>query len=102
MRLTGRVAIVTGGAQGLGRVYARRLTAEGARVVIADINASVAESTGAELGCLAIATDVADASSVQAMVEQTLAEHGRIDVLVNNAALFGPLRYQPIEEIDVE
>jgi len=102
MRLEGRVAIVTGGAQGLGRVYARRLRSEGARVVIADVNASVAESTGAELGCLAIGTDVANLTSVQAMVEQTIAEYRRIDILVNNAALFGPLRYQPIEEIDVD
>ena len=102
MRLEGRVAIVTGGAQGLGRVYARRLGAEGARVVIADVNASLAEATAAELGCLGVATDVSDAASVASMVERTMAAYGRIDVLVNNAALFGPLRYQAIEDIEVE
>jgi NAD(P)-dependent dehydrogenase (short-subunit alcohol dehydrogenase family) len=102
MRLAGRVAIVTGGAQGLGRVYARRLLSEGARVVVADINTSLAEDTARELGCCAIGTDVADAGSVKAMVEHTHETYGRIDVLVNNAALFGPLTYQAIEDIDVE
>jgi NAD(P)-dependent dehydrogenase (short-subunit alcohol dehydrogenase family) len=102
MRLAGKVTIVTGGAQGLGRVYAQRLASEGARVVIADINASLTESTASELGCHGITTDVSEAASVQSMVERTVAEHGRIDVLINNAALFGPLRYQAIEDIDVE
>jgi NAD(P)-dependent dehydrogenase (short-subunit alcohol dehydrogenase family) len=102
MRLEGRVAIVTGGAQGLGKQYAQRLIAEGAHVAIADINGMQAEQTAEAINALAIQTDVANRGSVQAMVDCVQQTFGRIDVLVNNAALFGPLEYQPIEEISVE
>jgi NAD(P)-dependent dehydrogenase (short-subunit alcohol dehydrogenase family) len=102
VRLDGRVAIITGAAQGLGHVYATRLRAEGARVVIADLNASLAETTARELESLAVTTDVSDQASVHALVERTVAEYGRIDILVNNAAIFGQLEYQPIEDIDVD
>src|SRR4051794_32429552 len=102
MRLDDRVVIVTGGAQGLGKTYAKRLVAEGARVAIADVNGAQAEQTAAELGVLAIQTDVANRGSVRAMVEHVEQTYGRVDVLVNNAALFGPLEYQPIEDISVE
>jgi NAD(P)-dependent dehydrogenase (short-subunit alcohol dehydrogenase family) len=103
-RLQGRVAIVTGGAQGIGRVYARRLLSEGAQVAIADIDGAGALDAARELGegSVGIQADVADRSSVQSMVQETLNAFGRIDVLVNNAALFGPLEYQPIEDISVE
>jgi NAD(P)-dependent dehydrogenase (short-subunit alcohol dehydrogenase family) len=102
MRLDGRVVIVTGGAQGLGRVYAQRLINEGASVVIADINGERAEATASELDALAVQVDVANRGSVQVMVESVVRTYGRLDVLVNNAALFGPLEYQPIEDISVE
>jgi NAD(P)-dependent dehydrogenase (short-subunit alcohol dehydrogenase family) len=102
MRLDGRVAVVTGGAQGLGRVYADRLIAEGASVAIADVNGRQAETTAREIGALALQTDVANRGSVQAMVECVLQTYGRIDVLINNAALFGPLEFQSIEDISVE
>jgi len=102
VRLDGRVAIITGAAQGLGRVYARRLAQEGAQVVIADVNATLAERTANELQCVGMATDVSDETSVQAMVERVVAAFGKIDILVNNAAVFGQLQYQPIEDIDVE
>src|SRR4051794_12853425 len=86
-----RVAIVTGGGEGIGLGIARRFAREGAIVVLAEVN----ESTGAA-SAKAIShefagtgrfvhTDVTDRDSVEAMVDQTLAEHGRIDVLVNNA-----------------
>ena len=103
-RLSGRVAIVTGGAQGIGRVYARRLLSEGAQVVVADIDDQGALETARQLGegALALHTDVSDKSSVRQMVERTVDSLGRVDVLVNNAALFGPLEYQPIEDISVE
>jgi NAD(P)-dependent dehydrogenase (short-subunit alcohol dehydrogenase family) len=102
MRLDGRVVIVTGGAQGIGRVYARRLRAEGARVVIADVDGPGVLATADELGALGMHVDVSDQDSVRSMLEQTLAAFGRVDVLVNNAALFGRLEYQPIEELGVE
>jgi 3-oxoacyl-[acyl-carrier protein] reductase len=92
MRLPDRVAIVTGGAKGIGRHYVHALAAEGAKVVIADIDGPAADAAAADIGGAgghALArTDVADETSVSAMVEQTLASFGRIDILVNNAAIF--------------
>ncbi len=98
------MVIVTGAAQGIGRVYAKRLLSEGARVAVADIDAQGALAAANELGegALGMYVDVAERSSVQTMVQQTLHAFGRIDVLVNNAALFGPLEHQPIEDISVE
>ena len=101
-RLDGRVVLVTGAAQGIGRVYARRLQAEGARVVVADIDGPGVTATAAEIGAFGVQVDVANPESVARMVELTIDEVGRIDVLVNNAAVFGTLEYQPIEEISVE
>jgi NAD(P)-dependent dehydrogenase (short-subunit alcohol dehydrogenase family) len=85
-------------------VYARRLLTEGARVAIADVDGPGALATANELGngAIGICADVADRVSVQGMVQRTLDAFGRIDVLVNNAALFGPLEHQPIEDIRVE
>src|SRR5919199_1432994 len=102
--LNGRVIVITGAAQGIGRVYARRLVAEGARVVVADIDGQGALRTATELGqgVLGLSVDVAERASVQEMIRRTVDAFGRVDVLVNNAALFGPLAYQPIEEIDPE
>ncbi len=101
MRLRARVAIVTGGAVGLGRVYARRLLAEGARVMIGDIvdpAGTVKELEG--LGeIIGLRVDVTAAADVQAMVDRTLERFGRVDVLVNNAALAAALRPTPFEEI---
>jgi 3-oxoacyl-[acyl-carrier protein] reductase len=101
-RLDGRVAIVTGAAQGIGRVYARRLAAEGALVVVADIDEAGAKATASEIDALHVQVDVANPESVGRMVEVTLEKHGRVDVLVNNAALFSTLEYAPIEDISVE
>ena len=107
MRLENRVVIVTGGAQGIGRVYVRRLAEEGACIAIADIDAAGAEQAASELGergCRAIAveTDVSDQAAVQRVVQATLGAFGRIDVLVNNAALFSTLTFKPIEDIPVD
>jgi 3-oxoacyl-[acyl-carrier protein] reductase len=96
MRLDGRVAIVTGGARGIGRAYAQRFLAEGARVVLADVD-EAAETTAAELGAEVgdsarvafVRTDVADPASTEACATATAERFGGIDVLVNNAALYG-------------
>ena len=82
-----RIAVVTGAARGIGRGIAHKLTAEGATVVVTDIDEEAAAATAAELGGGATShrTDVADRASVDATVAAVLADHGRIDVLVNNA-----------------
>src|SRR5213083_791583 len=94
-RLSGRAAIVTGGAKGIGRHYSRALAAEGARVMIADI----AAEHGANSVASAVA-DVSDETSVKALVAATIERFGKIDVLVNNAALFAPLQEAKCTEID--
>lgn len=87
--LDGRVAIVTGGASGIGRAIAERLVAEGAGVALADRNGEQAESVAHELGSssLAVACDVANQLSVGQMVASVIAHFGRLDILVNNAGI---------------
>lgn len=81
-----RVALVTGGAQGLGAVIAQRLAADGAFVVVADHDAAGAQRTADAIGGEAAAIDVRDWRAMTALVEDVVARHGGIDVLVNNAA----------------
>lgn len=86
-KLDKKIAIVTGAGQGIGAGVAAKLAAEGATVIVTDINEETAKATAAELGndSIGIHTDVTDRDSVDAMVDQVMAEFGRIDVLVNNA-----------------
>ncbi|HWU04117.1 MAG TPA: SDR family oxidoreductase [Novosphingobium sp.] len=91
IRMDGKIAIITGGAGGIGAATARLITARGGRVAIADIAHDRAQALAAELpGALAIALDLEDEASIEAMVAQTVAHYGRLDVLHNNAALLGP------------
>jgi NAD(P)-dependent dehydrogenase (short-subunit alcohol dehydrogenase family) len=101
MRLSGKVAVITGGAAGIGFAYARRFLAEGARVVVADVADPVAaaEKLDASGRTLGVRTDVSDAASVRAMVAAAVERFGRIDVLVNNAAVFATLTPRPFDEI---
>jgi NAD(P)-dependent dehydrogenase (short-subunit alcohol dehydrogenase family) len=106
-RLDGRVALVTGGAKGIGRHYSFALAAEGARVMIADIvsGAELAAEIAGKHGANSVASeicDVSDESAVKRLVSATIARFDQIDVLVNNAALYAPLHEQKFTEIDVE
>ena len=104
-RLAGRTAIVTGGGKGIGAHYSRALAAAGARVMIADIAdgrdlaAEIAAAHGANSVASAV-VDVSDESAVKALVAATMERFGKIDVLVNNAALFAPLQETKCTEID--
>lgn len=93
MRISGRVAVVTGGVRGIGRAIVERYAAEGLRVVVADIRMDEAERVANAIGsdALAVALDVTKQGSIDAMVERVVAEAGRIDVLVNSAGVFDML-----------
>jgi 3-oxoacyl-[acyl-carrier protein] reductase len=102
-----RVVIITGGGQGIGREYAKQFAAAGAIPVIAELNADAARNVAREITdaggrALAVRTDVASPDSLAAMVDQVNAAYGRIDVLVNNAAIFTSLKMKPFEEIPLE
>ncbi len=90
MKLQGKVAIVTGGARGIGRAICERYADEGARVVVADLLAADAKALAAALGrgAIGLALDVTRQDSIDAMVAAVVREAGRIDILVNNAGVF--------------
>jgi NAD(P)-dependent dehydrogenase (short-subunit alcohol dehydrogenase family) len=100
--LNGRVCIVTGGAQGIGEACIRRFAREGAKVVIADIDDKHGAALAGELGGLYVHCDVGDKAQVDALVAQTMAAHGRIDVLVNNAGIFKAADFLEITEADFD
>ncbi|MGZ3404798.1 MAG: beta-ketoacyl-ACP reductase [Polyangia bacterium] len=88
-RFSGKVALITGGARGIGRATAQAFAAEGARVIVADVDADAAEATARALGggAIGVAINVADPQSVKSVVATVLARAERIDVLVNNAGI---------------
>jgi len=95
-----RVAIVTGGAQGIGRKIAAGLAGEGARVVVADIQA--ADAAADSLGGIAVAADVSDPRACERMAQAAIDAYGRIDILVNNAGIWSSLVPTPFEDLSVE
>jgi NAD(P)-dependent dehydrogenase (short-subunit alcohol dehydrogenase family) len=97
MKLKGRVAIVTGAAQGIGRAIAEKLTAEGASIAAVDLNGPGAEIVAAELDGLAIQADISSEQDAQRMAAETLTRYGKIDVLVNAAAI---VPFIPWDEVD--
>ena len=101
MRLSSKVAVVTGGAAGIGRQFARRLLEEGAKVTIADVvdgTAALAELN--QIGAVHFSkTDVSEFNSVSKMVSETIAKFGSLDILVNNAAVFASLTPKNFHDI---
>jgi NAD(P)-dependent dehydrogenase (short-subunit alcohol dehydrogenase family) len=104
-KLKGKVAIITGAGSGIGKALARRLAADGASVVVADIQkfdlaaAELAKATGART--LGLQVDVSNEQDVERMAAEAVKAFGRIDILVNNAAVFSTLKLKPFEEIGV-
>jgi 3-oxoacyl-[acyl-carrier protein] reductase len=106
MRFSGRVAVVTGGARGIGKAVVTRLAVEGASVVIADILRQTAEAAAKELEAagrtvMPMPVDVTDPASVVELVRAALARFGRLDILINNAGIMGdvvPIRDMPDAE----
>jgi NAD(P)-dependent dehydrogenase (short-subunit alcohol dehydrogenase family) len=100
-RLEGKVAVVTGAAQGIGNAIARGLADEGARIVVADLQR--AEEAAREFpDGVGLDIDVADEAAVERMVEQTVDRCGGIDILINNAGLYASLAMRPFTEIPLE
>jgi NAD(P)-dependent dehydrogenase (short-subunit alcohol dehydrogenase family) len=104
LSLNGRVVILTGAGGPIGRVYARRLLAAGASVVLAELpnshTAAIEELTSAHPKALFVPTDVRDRLQTENMLTQTLAAFGKVDALINNAALFTTLVRQPMDQLE--
>ena len=109
MRLQDKVAIITGAAHGIGKAYARRFAEEGARVVIADVDAAGGEATAKAISdsggsAWSRPTDVRSFANIQGLIHETVKSFGRIDVLLNNAAIYvtQKLWKGPVEELALE
>ena len=89
-RLAGRVAVVTGGASGIGLASAKRLAAEGAYVVVADLDPDSGETAAKEVGGSFVPVDVAEAAQVDALFDSVAADHGSVDIAFNNAGISPP------------
>ncbi len=103
MRLKGKTAIVTGGASGFGAGIAKKFAAEGAKVMVADLNFSAAEEIATEIGGIAQLCNVSDPSSISEMREAVLRAYGHLDILVNNAGTTHlPLELEDVTMADFE
>jgi NAD(P)-dependent dehydrogenase (short-subunit alcohol dehydrogenase family) len=100
--LSGKVCIVTGGAQGIGEACARRFAGEGAQVVLADVDDARGVKLATELNGLYVHCDVGDKAEVDALVKAATARYGRIDVLVNNAGIVHTCNFLDIAEADFD
>lgn len=100
--LQGRVALVTGAAQGIGAACARRLAREGVQVVIADLADDRGQALATELGARYVHCDVGDKAQVDALVAGAMQAHGRIDILVNNAGIFRAAPFLDVSEADFD
>ena len=102
MKLDGRVAIVTGAAQGIGAACAEALLAEGATVVLSDVNAAAGAATAKALGAKAsfVPCDVGDAAQVNALVAAAVKQHGRLDIMVSNAGITHVADFLDLAEAD--
>jgi len=102
MRLNNKIALVTGAGSGFGRGIATRFAEEGAKLVVADINKETAKMVAGEIGdsAIAVVADVSKNSDVEAMIQQTVAQWGRLDILVNNAGTTH--RNKPMTEVTEE
>jgi len=102
MRLNNKIALVTGAGSGFGRGIAARFAEEGAKLVVADINGEAAKMVAGEMGdsAIAVVADVSKNSDVEAMIQQTVAQWGRLDILVNNAGTTH--RNKPMTEVTEE
>ena len=105
MRFEGKVAVVTGAAQGIGEAYAKALAAEGAAVVVADLKeeagATVVKAIEADGGtAMFVRCDVSSSDSAQALAEAVASEYGGIDLLVNNAAIYGDMKFDLLITVD--
>lgn len=105
MRLDGRIAIVTGAGGGLGRQHALFLARQGARVVVNDMNGEAADAVAAEINAaggeaFGVAASVTDEAAVQAMVDRTLSEWGRVDILINNAGILRDKSFAKMTDAD--
>jgi NAD(P)-dependent dehydrogenase (short-subunit alcohol dehydrogenase family) len=99
--LDGKVAVVTGAAQGIGRALADGLAAEGARIVVADLRGAAEAATAYPEG-VGVTVDVADEAAVQRLTDEVVERCGTIDILVNNAGLYASLEMRPFEQIPLE
>ena len=104
MRLADKVAIVTGGAHGIGLAIAKRYVAEGARVVIADVDEAAGQAEAKALGANArfVAADVGDARAVEHLIGETVAAFGALDILVNNAGIVHAADFLDLKEADFD
>lgn len=107
MRLKDKVCIITGAGQGIGKYFAQRLAQEGAKVVVAEHCEETGKSVADEIkekgyDAFFIKTDVSDDESAQAMAKATVKKYGRIDILINNAAVFATLGFKPFYQIPIE
>jgi 3-oxoacyl-[acyl-carrier protein] reductase len=104
--LSGKVSIITGAGQGIGRAFAAAFADAGAHVVVADLDAAAGQETAARLRAaghdsIAVAVDVTDEQAVEAMAAAVVSRFGRVDVLLNNAAIFSAIAMKPFDEIEL-